>query len=249
MNVKVKNRVNKSTALYLAALSMSFFAEMTQANMSVYPMELNVDSSGTAQIRVASKSDDIQFIRVRQKKILNPGTPQEKEVEMAAWKDGGVVVTPEKFALAAGALRIVRLVSLTPPEKESTWRVYFEGVKQPDSILPAASAGTPASAKLGVNVIWGALVHLAPEKPVVSLRINPVAGTLKNDGSMRVPLKEIGACDVNDKCRWFKEDATIYPDTERKLKVLTQVRGQKYKFRYFNWINKTAEEADLPVVQ
>ena len=63
--------------------------------MSVYPMELNVNSSGTAQIRVASKSDDIQFIRVRQKKILNPGTPQEKEVEMAAWKDGGVVVTPE----------------------------------------------------------------------------------------------------------------------------------------------------------
>ena len=55
MNVKVKNRANKSTALYLAALSMSFFAEMTQANMSVYPMELNVDSSGTAQIRVASK--------------------------------------------------------------------------------------------------------------------------------------------------------------------------------------------------
>ncbi|HDS4947745.1 TPA: fimbrial protein [Klebsiella aerogenes] len=249
MNVKVKNRVNKSTALYLAALSMSFFAEMTQANMSVYPMELNVDSSGTAQIRVASKSDDIQFIRVRQKKILNPGTPQEKEVEMSAWKDGGVVVTPEKFALAAGALRIVRLVSLTPPEKESTWRVYFEGVKQPDSILPVPSAGTPASAKLGVNVIWGALVHLAPEKPLVSLRINPASGTLKNDGTLRVPLKEIGACDVNDKCQWFKEDATIYPDTERKLKVLAKARGQKYKFRYFNWINKTAEEADLPVVQ
>ncbi|MGR7259705.1 fimbrial protein [Klebsiella aerogenes] len=247
--MKVKNRANKSTALYLAALSMSFFAEMTQANMSVYPMELNVDSSGTAQIRVASKSDDIQFIRVRQKKILNPGTPQEKEVEMAAWKDGGVVVTPEKFALAAGALRIVRLVSLTPPEKESTWRVYFEGVKQPDSILPVQSSGTPASAKLGVNVIWGALVHLAPEKPVVSLRINPASGTLKNDGTLRVPLKEIGVCDTSDKCRWFKEDATIYPDTERKLKVLTQVRGQKYKFRYFNWINKTAEEADLPVVQ
>lgn len=34
MNVKVKNRANKSTALYLAALSMSFFAEMTQANFT-----------------------------------------------------------------------------------------------------------------------------------------------------------------------------------------------------------------------
>ncbi|STD19034.1 Alpha-fimbriae chaperone protein [Enterobacter asburiae] len=81
-----------------------FFSEMAMANMSVYPMELNMDKSGTAQIKVASKTDDIQFIRVRQKKILNPGTAQEKEIDVASWKEGGVVVTPEKFALAAGAM-------------------------------------------------------------------------------------------------------------------------------------------------
>lgn len=242
-------RVSKSTTLYLAALSMAFFTEMTSANMSVYPMELNVGTSGTAQIKVASKSDDIQFIRVRKKKILNPGTPQEKEVEIAAWREGSIVVTPEKFALAAGALRVVRLVSLTPPQKESTWRVYFEGVKQPDNINLASSDEASASAKLGVNVIWGALVHLAPEKPRVSLRIVPTTGTVKNNGTLRVPLKEIGICDADDKCRWIKEDVTIYPDTERKLKSLYQVYGQKYKFRYFNWVNKTDEEAELTVVQ
>lgn len=246
--MKQNKLMNMTNTFYAAAISLSFFSEMTMANMSVYPMELNVESSGAAQIRVASKSDDIQFIRVRQKKILNPGTPQEKEIDVAAWKEGGVVVTPEKFALAAGALRVVRLVSLTAPAKESTWRVYFEGVKQPGSILPASSGGA-ASAKLGVNVIWGALVHLAPEKVVVSLGINPARGTLKNDGTVRVPLKEIGVCDAADNCRWIKEDATIYPDTERQLKTLARAKGQKYKFRYFNWINKTAEEADLPVVQ
>ncbi|ENA0611665.1 fimbrial protein [Enterobacter bugandensis] len=241
--------VNRKTACYFAALSLSFFAEMTMANMSVYPMELNVDSSGAAQIKVASKTDDIQFIRVRQKKILNPGTPQEKEIDVASWKEGGIVVTPEKFALSAGAMRVVRLVSLAPPSRESTWRVYFEGVKQPDSIIPGRSEQSDATAKLGVNVIWGALVHLAPEKSVVSLSIDPLRGTLRNSGTLRVPLREIGVCHTDDSCQWLKEDATIYPDTERKLKTLAQVKGQKYKFRYFNWVKKTAEEADLPVVQ
>lgn len=237
------------TAFYVVALSLPFFSEMTMANMSVYPMELNVDRSGAAQIKVASKTDDIQFIRVRQKKILNPGTAQEKEIDVASWKEGGVVVTPEKFALAAGAMRVVRLVSLTPPEKETTWRVYFEGVKQPDSIIPGRAETQAATATLGVNVIWGALVHLAPEKSVVSLSIDPLKGTLKNSGTLRVPLKEIGMCNADASCKWIKEDATIYPDTERKLKTLTNIHSQKYKFRYFNWVNKTAEEADLPVVQ
>ena len=78
MNVKVKKQSKQIHCALSRCPIDVIFAEMTQANMSVYPMELNVDSSGTAQIRVASKSDDIQFIRVRQKKILNPGTPQEK---------------------------------------------------------------------------------------------------------------------------------------------------------------------------
>lgn len=247
--MKQKNSVNKTTAFYIAALSLPFFSEMALANMSVYPMELNVDKSGAAQIKVASKTDDIQFIRVRQKKILNPGTPLEKEIDVASWKEGGVVVTPEKFALAAGAMRVFRLVSLAPPEKETTWRVYFEGVKQPDSIIPGKAESPAATARLGVNVIWGALIHLAPEKSVVSLTIDPLRGTLKNNGTLRVPLREIGVCDADSSCRWIKEDATIYPDTERKLKTLTKVQGQKYKFRYFNWLNKSAEEADLPVVQ
>lgn len=134
-------------------------------------------------------------------------------------------------------------------EKETTRRVYFEGVKQPDSIIPGKAETSAAMATLGVNVIWGALVHIAPEENVISLSIDPRRGTLKNNGTLRVPLREIGICDAVSSCKWIKEDATIYPDTERKLKTLTMKQGQKYKFRYFNWVNKTAEEADLPVVQ
>lgn len=48
-----------TTAFYVAALSLPFFSEMAMANMSVYPMELNVDRSGAAQIKVASKTDSM----------------------------------------------------------------------------------------------------------------------------------------------------------------------------------------------
>jgi len=247
--LKFKFVKKRPYTFYALVLSLSFFSEISVANMTVYPMELNVDSSGTAQITVASKSDDIQFIRVKQKKILNPGTAQEKEIDVPAWQEGGIVVTPEKFALSAGAMRVVRLVSLVPPSKESTWRIYFQGVNQPDSITLKEQGHSAALAKIGVNVIWGALVHIAPAENHISLALDRTHGSLINKGTLRVPLKEIGICDEKDKCRWLKEEATIYPETERKLKTFSQSQGITYKFRYFNWINKTTEEAELPVVE
>jgi hypothetical protein len=83
-------------------------------------------------------------------------------------------------------------------------------------------------------------------KSVVSLSISPTRGTLKNNGTLRVPLREIGICHTDESCKWVKEDATIYPDTERKLKTLTQVKGQKYKFRYFNWVKKQLKKLTYP---
>lgn len=217
-------------------------------NMTVYPMELNIDSAGAAQINVTSKSDDIQFIKVSQKKILSPGTPEENEVDIQAWKDGGIVTTPAKFVLAAGTNRKVRLVSLMAPEKETTWRVYFEGVKQPENFTPGAEPKSQAMAQLGVNIVWGALVHLAPKSPVISLSISQQSGELVNSGTLRVPMREIGICQSANQCRWVKEESTIYPDTRRKLKTLKMEPGATYKIRYFNWLKKAAEVADVPVV-
>lgn len=189
--LKFKFVKKRPYAFYALVLSLSFFSEISVANMSVYPMELNVDSSGTAQITVASKSDDIQFIRVKQKKILNPGTPLEKEIDVPAWQEGGIVVTPEKFALSAGAMRVVRLVSLVPPSKESTWRIYFEGVNQPDSIALREQGHSAALAKIGVNIIWGALVHIAPAENHISLALDRTHGSLINKGTLRVPLRKV----------------------------------------------------------
>lgn len=241
-------KVKQTLLATLPALAL--FSQSTLANMSVYPMEINVDASGAGQIKVSSKSDDIQFIRIKKKKIINPGTPQEKEIDVTSINEGALVVTPEKFALAAGSMRVVRLVSLMPEKKETAWRVYFEGVNQPDD--PAEENGLPAGnaqAKVGVNIIWGALVHLAPESASVALSINTAKGTVFNSGTLRVPLKEIGICNADSKCKWVEEHATVYPDTERQLKALNNMaRGSHYKYRYFDWLERTTKEAEFHVV-
>lgn len=244
VNVLPRNVINFLVATLL------FLSGTVSANMTVYPMELNVDSSGAAQIKIASKSDDIQFVRVTTKKVINPGTPEEKEIDIESWKGEGLVATPAKFALAAGTLRVVRLVVLNAPEKESTWRVYFEGVKQLDNLLHEDNGkkNTAASAQLGVNIVWGALVHVAPKNPQIAVRIDTQKGQLINNGTQRIPLKEIGVCLTQDECQWTKELATLYPDTQRTLKSLKIKTGAKYKVRYFNWLNKTTEETDVPAV-
>ena len=114
---------------------------------------------------------------------------------------------------------MVRLVSLTPPEKETTWRVYFEGVKQPDSIIPGQPESTAATAKLGVNVIWGRW-YIWPLPRSAFRCISIPHGDRHQRRHPARAAQEIGICQSDDVCKWIKEDATIYPDTERKLKRL-----------------------------
>ena len=223
-----------------------FLPGFALANMSVYPMELGIGETGTAQIRVISQNDGVQFVKVTEKQILNPGTQQEQEADVEQFGQSSLVITPQKLAISAGSQRLVRLVALELPEKETTWRVYFEGVPELEDNIAAASPQMTTT-KVGINLVWGALVHVAPKKAVASLTLDAKRGQVINDGTLRIPLREVGVCDQSGACDWKKETTTIYPDTELKVASLMVKPGKKYKARYFNWIKKRIEEIDLPV--
>ena len=213
--------------------------------MSVYPMVVDIDSSGSSIVQVSSKSDEPQFVKVDEKIIRHPGTNKEKEETLSQWESKGLIVTPQKFALASGVKRVIRLISIEPPEKETVWRVYFEGVAAPEE-LQAPSAKSDFKPKIGVNLVWGVLVHVAPLKPVASLKIDKASGEVVNTGTLRIPVKEIGVCNIKDSCKWYPENLTVYPDTSRKIKRINLNSSDTYKIRYFNWIDKTNQELDLP---
>ncbi|MEB7886712.1 fimbrial protein [Serratia fonticola] len=216
------------------------------ANMSIYPMSVEVGETGATQIRVMSQSDAVQFVKVTEKQIVNPGTPQEKEVSVEGFAKNSLVITPQKLAISSGSQRLVRLVAVELPEKETTWRVYFEGVPE---LADSAAAAEPqtTSTKVGISLVWGALVHVAPKKAVASLRLDAQRGLVINDGTLRMPLREVGVCDQASVCHWQKETATIYPGTELKVPSLIVQPGKKYKARYYHWLKKAVEEIDLPI--
>lgn len=229
------------------ALLLSSLCSLSQAAMTVYPMEVSLGQKGAAKIRVISQDNNVQFVKVSLKKIADPGTPKEHEIDANAMDKSNLIITPQKIALAAGSERIVRLVSVTQPEKETTWRVYFEGVSEdmfndPDN----SSAKGKSSANVGVNVIWGALIHVAPKDIIASLKYKINSSTIINDGTVRIPVKELATCDDAGKCVWAKKNITVYPNTEIAFPGLTFTSNKHYKVKYVNWLTRTTEEITLP---
>jgi hypothetical protein len=239
MNIKAMKCL---LGIFLGAI----FSTSALANMSIYPMSVELGETGATQIRVMSQSDAVQFVKVTEKQIINPGTPQEKEVSVEGFAKNSLVITPQKLAISAGSQRLVRLVAVELPEKETTWRVYFEGVSELEGGTTSAEPQT-TSTKVGISLVWGALVHVAPKNVVISLRLDAPRGLVINDGTLRMPLREVGVCDLTGACQWKKETATIYPGTELKVASLMARPGKKYKARFYHWIKKSVEEIDLPI--
>lgn len=239
----------RSISLRLACIAAcTLFLQISTASgaMYVYPMEVSVGPKGANQIRVISQDSDVQFIKVSLKQIIKPGTAQENEKASDASSAGGLIITPQKIALSPATERVVRLVSVMPPVKETTWRAYFESVNEDNFIEQRAdSKTTTATASIGVNVVWGALIHVAPEKVQASLAFNEGTGKVANNGTIRIPVKEVGVCDQSGQCQWVKVSSTIYPDTEASLAGITFSRDKKYRVKYVNWITEKTEEISL----
>ncbi|MDM4195983.1 hypothetical protein QTP25_12035 [Klebsiella oxytoca] len=103
--------------LNLCALLLACLAPISYANMSVYPMSVDMNNQGEGNVRVISRTNDVQFIKTTIVKISDAGTAKEKENEIKTGDPNAIVVMPPKFALPAGASKMVRLVSMEPPSK------------------------------------------------------------------------------------------------------------------------------------
>ncbi|MTD28097.1 fimbrial protein [Erwinia sorbitola] len=230
-------------------MTFPFISIEANSAMFIYPMEVAIGKNGASQIKIISQDDSIQFIKVSLKKVVEPGTKQEHELPVEADDSTALILTPQKIALSAGSERIVRLVSVIPPKKESTWRAYFESVNE-DNFLSSASEGEEKNiASIGVNIIWGALIHVAPEVVIPSLKINADDGQVINDGTVRIPVKEWGECGLDGQCQWKKKIVTIYPDTGIYLPGMKFSADKKYRVKYINWLTKKMEELPLSVMQ
>ena len=217
------------TALITGFL-FSAINESALANMTVYPMSNVIDNSEqeATTLQVLSKSEHTQYVRTVVKRISRPAT--DFETEMDPQGDPGIIVSPEKFVLPAGVTRTVRLISLSSPEKEEAWRVYFEAVPSLDE--PETDKHLEKT-KVNVNLIWGVLVRLMPGAQHPEIARTGDGKELINKGNLRYGVLRVAQCAgaSDDTCRWQKVDKSVYPGEALALPAGVSSGAVKIEYR------------------
>lgn len=230
--------------LSLCAISLICLASQCYANMSVYPMAVDMNNQGESSVRVISRTSDVQYIKTSILNITGIGTGQEKETEIKNGDPTAIVVMPPKFALPAGATKMIRLVVMEPVQEETTYRVKFEAVPQLDDPLEGTK---DTKSQLTINLIWGVLVSVQPENP--QLKMNLLAdGKITNTGNQRFKILKTGLCkkSQSDKdCVWQDVDKNIYPRASYAPKNI--LNYDRVVVQYWNWIDKSKHSQDFPI--
>lgn len=208
-------------------------------------MEIGLKSDNKAVIQIHASGDKTEFIKVKVKRILNPGMENESLQDYDPSLESDLIVSPQKLVVTPGSTRLVRILTMNKPQKETAWRIYMEGVS-PENIN-VDTGNSKASAQLNVSLVYGVLVHVAPEKTIVSLSYNPVTGMITNNSTVRIPIKQFGVCDAAGSCTWTAEQMSIYPDMSRKLKIENSKITTGYRIKYLDWQNNSVKEASLEI--
>ncbi|WP_313345891.1 pilus assembly protein [Stenotrophomonas sp.] len=206
-------------ALLLALLP----AAPALANLNVHPMRVHVEAGKTATVRVHSQSPQPQYVQATVKRILDPATDHEQEVDEAVGAVTVMAVTPGKFGLAGGGNRLVRIIPLRAVEEETAFRVYFEGVRGSDDSDPGVTV-QGANATLGVSLVWGVLVNVLPADGRVEMQLE--GDRLVNRGSLRLGINQVQDCDADGACITHEVKRSLYPGAAMTLPFVPQSGGR-----------------------
>jgi len=196
------------------------------ANLTVHPMRSSVEGKRSTQIRVYSQSTQAQYVQATLRRIDNPASANEQERDVEP-HEAAIAVTPGKFALAGGGNRLIRVIPLQPVQKETAYRVYFEGVRGPDE--SEAEGEQPARANVGVSLVWGALVNVLPTAGEVALQLE--GNTLHNTGTLRVGITSVAECTRAGACTAHDITHSLYPDAAFELPFQPK-SGNSLQLRY-----------------
>ena len=209
-------------------LLASFIPNICYANISVYPMVINMNG-GTedTSLQVSSKEDKTQYIRVTVKRIVHPATPEERE-EGTTDDESGLIVSPKKFILPAGTHYKVRLTRLSASEQEETWRVYFESIPAPSD----TQGKLPDKTQVNINLIWGTLVRIIPTHTDAKLGLTHNGRQLYNAGNIHLNILRVAQC--TEICSWQSINKRIYPNEVLALPTKLSTSLIRVEYRYDN---------------
>lgn len=203
------------------------FSGLAHANVMVYPMSLTMNdiNSSKNQFKIYSKSDKTQYFNIYVKQVLNPATPQEKEVPASILSGTSIIASPQKIILPPGGEHTVRLRAFSIPSQEQLYRVYVEPVAantDEDQVV------TDEGGSVGISLTWGVLVYSKPQTSKVELGIDIKNGKIENKGNIHTWIKDISMCSgaTPDTCKKTMIEKSVFPGLSLQIpKETTQVKS------------------------
>ncbi len=189
------------------------FPVLAYANIQVSPMVTTISGKTREErverLSIKSLSDKVQLISVVTKKIINPATNKQKEVDYSYNdKDCALVTIPQTLVLPPGSTRNIKLISTCTPYQEQIYRTRVSGI--PNDINVDNKNTDSDSANIAVSLSWGTLVHVLPENSMVKFMIKD--GNLFNYGNVSAKVSTVSLCASKLDCEDVKIEKSLFPN-------------------------------------
>ncbi|EHW0646951.1 hypothetical protein AB5Q63_000797 [Vibrio parahaemolyticus] len=195
--------------LYLYFLC--FPSVLAHANIKVSPMVTTISGKTREErverLNIKSLSDKVQLISVVTKKIINPATNKQKEVDYSySDKECALVTIPQTLVLPPGSTRNIKLISTCTPYQEQIYRTRVSGIPNDVNV----DNKNTDSANIAVSLAWGTLVHVLPENSMVKFMIKD--GNLFNYGNVSAKVSTVSLCASELDCEDVKIEKSLFPN-------------------------------------
>ena len=197
----MKIRYKRLSLLFTFCFLFLSFASNSKAN--IVPNAIIVDfKSGEARqknIEIHNTSDEITYMDLDFKEVLNPGTKKEKRVSLNK-KNSKLIITPNRTSLKPKKKKVLRFISTEKNlGKDSIYRV---------ALLPKVRGVKGEKGAIGIKILVGyeILVIVRPKITNFDLKVNRSSNkktlTFKNNGNTNVLLNKVSQCNKKgEDCR------------------------------------------------
>lgn len=177
---------------YFLIFSLLFFSVQASAGLSLSQAIIHFEDDGkrSEDIIVFNQGDETLYIRVEPSIIVNPGTSQETREIYHDPKTAGLLVTPQRFVIPAGARKRLRFVRMDEPVNSIEDKVF--------RVLVKPEVGEIQSEQTAVKIIvaYEVLVISQPKqaKPLLESSFQGNILKLTNSGNTNVLLQKGVQC-------------------------------------------------------
>jgi P pilus assembly chaperone PapD len=186
-----------------------------QISVNTVVMTMSPDKPPVRNIVVTNNGDEVLGVTVRTRKVVNPGTGDERQEETSE-----VLVAPQRFSLPGKGERVVRLLVRTKAEdNENTYRLSFVPETREDENTESQPTSSP---KTALKILTGVGVLVFVEPPTIFSKLlwkrlgDKVS--LQNKGNVNILVDEISICYEENRCR-EASGKRLYPGQEYTLQV------------------------------